>query len=257
MRERDKEDQAILDWLSPIDYTTHQSDILVRRQPGTGGWLLESPEFQRWLDTAQQTLFCPGIPGAGKTILTAVTIHELTTRFRDDLSVGISYLYCNFQRKDEQTVERLLASLLKQLSHARPSLPKSLKSLYYKHFSKQTRPTLDEISKTLQSVASLYSRVIIIVDALDECQISNGCRATFLTEIFTLQAHTGANLFATSRDIPEIAGKFRGSIICEIRAHDEDVRQYLDSRISQSGQILLQTHREDIITEITKVVGGM
>lgn len=257
---REQEDyqrQVILDWITPIDYTPQQHDFITRRQEGTGQWLLDSAEFQAWLETDKQTLFCPGIPGAGKTILTAVTINDLTTRFQNDPSIGIAYLYCNFRRKEEQKAQDLLASLLKQLSQGRSSLPDSVQSLYDKHEGKRTRPSLDEISRTLQSVASIYSRVVIIVDALDECQVSDGCRMTFLTEIFSLQTKTGANLFTTSRSIPEITERFRGNITFEIRAHDEDVRQYLDGRISQPGQKLLQSYREEIKTEITKAVDGM
>jgi len=61
-------------------------------------------------------LFCPGIPGAGKTILTAITIDDLTTRFRGEVDIRIAYLYYNLRRQDEQKADELLASLLKQLS---------------------------------------------------------------------------------------------------------------------------------------------
>jgi len=79
----------------------------------------------------------------------------------------------------------------------------------------------------------------------------------FLSEISSLQTKTGANLFATSRFIPDITEEFNGRIKLEIRAHDNDVRQYLDGRILQSAQKLLETHREEIKTQITKVVDGM
>jgi hypothetical protein len=65
------------------------------------------------------------------------------------------------------------------------------------------------------------------------------------------------NIFATSRPIPQIIDQFNGSVQLEIRAHDEDVRKYLDGRISQSESKLLKTYREKIKTEITKAVGGM
>lgn len=35
------------------------------------------------------------------------------------------------------------------------------------------QPLLEEISKALQSVAAMCLRVFIIVDALDECQVSS------------------------------------------------------------------------------------
>ena len=251
------EDMKVLDWLTPVNYGLQQSDFINRRQPGTGQWLLESEEFQRWLNSDQQTLFCPGIPGAGKTILTSIVVEELSSRFSTDPGVGIAYLYCNFRQKHEQKAQDLLTSLLKQLSQGRSTLPDGVKSLYDKHKEKRTRPSLDEISRTLQSVVGTYTRVIIIVDALDECQVSDGCRKMFLSEISSLQAKTGANLFATSRFIPDITKKFNGSIKLEIRAHDDDVRRYLDGRILHSAQKLLETYREEIKTQITKVVDGM
>lgn len=113
----DQERRAILDWLCPIDYAAQQSDFISRRQARTGQWLLDSADFQEWLMTSKQTLFCPGIPGAGKTILTATVVENLDMTFENDGSIEIAYLYCNFRRHHEQNLEDLLASLLKQLVH--------------------------------------------------------------------------------------------------------------------------------------------
>ncbi|RYP77344.1 hypothetical protein DL771_001139 [Monosporascus sp. 5C6A] len=212
-REDANERKAILDWLTPIDFASQQSDFINRRQAGTGQWLLDSAEFQTWLRTDKQTLFCPGIPGSGKTILTSIVIEYLYNEFRkgeiqSDGNIGIAYLYCTFRQQDEQKAEDFLSSLLKQLAQGLSSLADSVKSLHNKHEVKRTRPTLDEISKALQSVAALYSRVFIIIDALDEYQAINGGRARFLSEVFNLQANCGANIFATSRFIPEIQERF-------------------------------------------------
>jgi hypothetical protein len=46
LRQGDQERQTILDWLTPINYSTQQSDFIGRRQEGTGQWLLSSNEFQ-------------------------------------------------------------------------------------------------------------------------------------------------------------------------------------------------------------------
>ncbi|KAK3947251.1 ankyrin-1 [Pseudoneurospora amorphoporcata] len=121
-----------------------------------------------------QTLFYPGIPGAGKTILTSIK------------------------------PEDLIANLLKQLAQV-----------------------------------ATYSKVFIIVDALNKCQETGGYRAIFLSELFNLQAECKLNLFAISRFVPEIAGCFKDSILLEIRASEQDVRRYIDSRISQLPSFLL------------------
>jgi len=257
--QEDQGRQTILDWVTKIDYAPQQSDSISRRQEGTGQWLLDSEEYQSWLETNNQTLFCPGIPGAGKTILTSIVVNELTTRFYDDKSIGIAYLYCNFRRQDEQKINDLLASLLKQVAECQPSLPTSLNDLYNRHKTKRTRPSLDEISRSLQSVISTYSRVFIIIDALDECQASHGCRTTFLSEMFNLQAKCGVNFFATSRFIPDITEKFQSSILLEIRASEYDVQRYVDGHISHLQSFIGRSRdlQEEVKTEIIKAVDGM
>ncbi|KAK4155941.1 hypothetical protein C8A00DRAFT_41494 [Chaetomidium leptoderma] len=259
-----KEDLEILEWLTKVNYGQQQSDYLNQRQPGTGQWLLNSDEFKTWVEGDRQTLFCPGIPGSGKTILTSIVIDKLTTGFNDNDNIVIAYLYCNFRRKDEQKAENLIASVLKQLAQSRPSLPESVKSLHDKHKNKRTEPSFGEISQALQSVASVYSRVFVVVDALDECQASDGRHSRVLSEIFALQANKcGANIFATSRFIPEITTEFARSVQLEIRASDEDVKGYIEGHINRDMP-RLRTHidecpklMEEIRIGISSAVQGM
>jgi hypothetical protein len=257
--QQDQEQEKILEWLTPIDYAPQQSDFIRRRQAGTGQWLLDSTEFQAWLKTDRRTLFCPGIPGAGKTIITSIVVDDLCKRFQNDTSVGIAYLYCNFRRQRKQNPEDLLASILKQLVQEHPSTPGSMKSLFERHNGKRTRLSPEEISKVLHSAVIDYSRTFIIIDALDECPVSDGSRRRFLSEIFNLQAKTGTSVFATSRFIPEIIKEFAGSVSLEVRASGEDVQRYLEGHMSQlplfvSRNVDLQ---EEIKTEIVQGIDGM
>ncbi|RTE69030.1 hypothetical protein BHE90_016591 [Fusarium euwallaceae] len=256
-----KEDVEILDWFTPIDYGPQQSDYLSRRQPATGSWLLESEDFLGWLATSKRTLFCPGIPGAGKTILTSIVVDSLNAKFDSDSDIGIAYIYCNFRRQHEQKINDLLSSVLKQLTQCRFSLPNSAKNLYERHKTKRTRPSLDEILGRLQSVAAMYSRVFIIVDALDECQASDGCRTRFLEELFKLQTRHGINIFATSRPIPEIIDCFKASLLTkiEIRASPDDVARYLEGHIGQLPSFVQQDRQlqEEITACISDAVDGM
>jgi Cdc6-like AAA superfamily ATPase len=258
-RQNDLERVNILDWLTPNDYASEQSDYINRRQAETGQWLLDSLEFRKWLEKNGQILFCPGIPGAGKTILTSIVVDELTSRFRDDESIGIAYVYCNFRRKDTQKVEDLLASLLKQLAQCRPSLPESVESLYVSHKDRRTRPLITEMSKTLQQVASLFSRTFIIVDALDECQTSAGCRERLLAEMFNLKTKHRASIFATSRSLPDIVKKFDGNLSLDIRASAEDVGRYIDGHLLHLPSFVIRNLelREEIKSGIVKAVDGM
>jgi Cdc6-like AAA superfamily ATPase len=173
---------------------------------------LNSTEYQDWLKAGKQTLFCPGIPGAGKTFITSIVIDYLQTNYK---SSGVAYLYCNIGQQGQQTPESLLGSILKQLVWNQSPLPREVKDLYDQHKDKRSRPELMEISKVLQCVISLDSRTFIIIDALDECQNHDSCRNSLLSEIFTLQAKTQLNIFATSRP-QEVEAEFSGSIIREL-----------------------------------------
>ena len=76
-RQHDQEHETILEWLTPLDYASQQSDIINRRQEGTELWLLTSEEFQKWVNQGKKTLFCPGIPGAGKTMMSSIVVKLL------------------------------------------------------------------------------------------------------------------------------------------------------------------------------------
>jgi Cdc6-like AAA superfamily ATPase len=246
----------ILCWLTPIEYGPQQSDFINRRQEGTGQWLLDLEKFQGWLNLSKQTLFCQGMPGAGKTIIASIVIDHLYTKFQTDVTIGIAYLYCNFRQQYKRS--DLFASLLKQLVRRRSFIPKSLQKLYDDHNGRQTQSSSEEISKILQLVVADYQRVFII-DALDECQVSDGGCTVFISEILSLQAETGANLFATSRFVPEIEKIFKQSISLEIRANGEDVQRYLEGYMSRLPSFVLSSHslQDEIKNTISKAVDGM
>ncbi|KAI9853443.1 MAG: hypothetical protein M1813_002220, partial [Trichoglossum hirsutum] len=256
------EDLEILKWLTPIDYGPQQSDFIKRRQEGTGTWLLHANEFNIWLKTKNKTLFCPGIPGAGKTILAAIVVNYLDNLYTSDLTIGLAYIYCNFRRQDEQKPEDLLLSLLKQFVQKQPFLPESVKTLYKCHNRKQTQPSFNEVEEALLSAAAYYSRAFIVVDALDECGVSDGVsdgrRKKFLSAIFHLQAKTGANIFATSRINNNIAKLFKNALSLQIRANEKDVESYLDGQMSLlQSDILDDDLRDRVRREVVRAVDGM
>ncbi|EPS39694.1 hypothetical protein H072_6511 [Dactylellina haptotyla CBS 200.50] len=219
-------DHQVLDWLGG-DYGAQQSDYLQQRQPGSGQWLLNSSEFQKWLRGHGETLFCSGIPGAGKTIATSIVVDTVHQLIQESENIGLAYIYCNYKRQREQEMEVLLGSVLRQLTQWLPKIPKDVEMLYQKHKRSGTRPLLAEVAGCLVSVGKLYSKVMIIIDALDECP--EGRRARFHKEMRHFQENTQANYFVTSRKIPEIASWFTDAAKLEIRATNTDLWSYLES----------------------------
>ncbi|KAK6535933.1 hypothetical protein TWF281_000182 [Arthrobotrys megalospora] len=260
-KQHDDEHTGILKWLTATNPAAQHSDYIKRRQSGTGQWLLESPQFQTWLNATEgrnRTLFCPGMPGAGKTMLTAIVVDHLQTMFTDDPDTGIAYLYCNFRKHSEQNLEELLSGLVMQLIRGRP-IPEQITELYNSHKTKGTRPLLSEISNALLSATSALSKVFVIIDALDECQTSHACRTKLLSEVFNLQAKYNVSCFATSRYIPEIMDELEDSTKLEIRSSDDDIRKYLEGHLPHvSGVVGMNPDlQREATDEIVKAANGM
>lgn len=63
----------------------------------------------------------------------------------------------------------VIASVLQQLIPERPGHLLDLKDLYAKHVRENTHPSVGDMASLLQRVAFNFSKVFLIVDALDEC----------------------------------------------------------------------------------------
>ncbi|EPS44850.1 hypothetical protein H072_1186 [Dactylellina haptotyla CBS 200.50] len=254
------QDLEILNWLTQVDYYPQHNDYIRLRQPDTGNWLLDSLGYQTWTRTSARVFFCPGIPGAGKTIIAATVVENLLALSQNDANIGVAFIYFNFKRQLEQSVEELLSSLLKQFSRNQSEMPDIVQKLYSTH-RVGTRPPIGTLFKTLVSVAKAYSKVFVVVDAIDECGVSEGCRHRFLDQLFDFQAEAKANLFVTSRFIPEITERFQteGTLSLEIRARKEDVQRYLETRLLTIDGIV-KNHadlRREVVAKIIADIDGM
>lgn len=242
----------VMEWMSPTDYPAQQSDIINRRQRGTGGWFLETPEVVAWLNTPKETLLCLGIPGAGKTMVAAITIDHLI-RSVQNTSVGIAYVYCNYKAQQQNTTS-FLAAITKQLVLGRPSITGPLERLHMQHADRGTKPSLDEIFGALKIVLASYSTVYVVVDGLDECRDKAGTHRRFPAKLRSLQAEQDLRLMATSRSIPDIVDGFRGAPRLEVKARNEDVRLFVAGQMYRQPQCIqsdaaLQDMVQNKITE--------
>lgn len=255
---RQEQDRAqhekLMEWISPTDFPAQQSDFIARRQEGTGQWFHHSFEFTEWLHGPNKTLFCPGIPGAGKTMISAIAVDHLSTKVASD-AVGIACVYCNYKVQDNQTAAGLLAAILKQLVHARLSIAEPVDHLHEKHANRGTKPSLEEIFGALQSVIIKYSSVYIVVDALDECSNRN----QFLAQLRDLQSKTGVRLMVTSRVLPDIEHEFSAALRLDIWATDADVKQFVAGQTDRLPNCIKRDKllQKMVQKKIMEGVGGM
>lgn len=247
-----------MDWLSPDDFPAQHADLIARRQSDTGLWFLDSPEFTEWVHGASQTLFCPGIPGAGKTMMAAIVIDHLLNTVQT-ADVGVAYLYCDYKRQAEHTTPKLLAAVLKQLVQDRPSIAQPLSGLYDHHQLRRTRLLPKETLRALRSVLGNYSKVYVVIDALDECPERDSNRSQLLELCRSLQEQTDLRLMATSRHIPDIVAEFKGMPQVEVHASNADVKRYVEGQIDRLAKCVQRDRdlQELVKERIVKAADGM
>ncbi|PYH85076.1 hypothetical protein BO82DRAFT_381107 [Aspergillus uvarum CBS 121591] len=199
------QNSKILEWLSPCNFSAQLQDILKQRERGTLRWFLDSDEFQAWLKTGKQTLFCPGIPGAGKTVVAATVVEHLHAIAQQNLT----------------TVECLL-------------LPSHIQQLHDECAIIGVQPPLERISDALLQTARMYERVYIIIDALDELYASDyDEHSRLLTEMFRLQQDSPVSILITSRFKSGIIPPSHDIQERVIEAHDDDLVQYINTRLER------------------------
>ncbi|KAI4235910.1 MAG: hypothetical protein LQ349_002852 [Xanthoria aureola] len=229
-----KKRQEILAWFSPLNFFKTQQDVFGRREDGTGQWLIESPTFQNWLSGSHPTLCCTGIPGAGKSILASAVVDYLRKAQPKTSAIGVAAVYCNFKERQMQTPENLLAGVCAQLAETLSGpLPIALVDIYRSHSRLDTRPTLIEILKVLESTVDRLDTAYLVIDALDEC--SEQVRNVLLTRIDSLAGNT--RVLVTTRHVDDIVNRYREIPKIEIRATEIDLTNYITSRIVSSTRL--------------------
>ncbi|KAL3471041.1 hypothetical protein BJX99DRAFT_263656 [Aspergillus californicus] len=97
----------------------------------------------------------------------------------------------------EQTMQTLLAALLRQLVEQCSQRPNSVLELHAACRASQSQPLPEEISSAVADVMDKFPEVYLVVDVLDEC-LEDTARDLF-SSLSDLQRSTGMKLLATSR----------------------------------------------------------
>ncbi|KAJ7247021.1 ankyrin repeat domain-containing protein [Mycena rebaudengoi] len=248
----------IIEWLSPLNFFSRNADIYRAHQDGTGTWLLDDVRFKDWVLSPGGTLWCYGLPGAGKTVLSSTITEYLRSQFPIGNN-GVACAYLNHKETEIHSLENILAGLWRQLIFGKPLPSRSTAhGLYARHYEKRTRPSLEEMHTVLHSVVVEYSKVYFIIDALDE--YPELCRHALLKYLAAFQPKI--NLLLTSRPHVEPETFFPNTPSLEIRATEGDIHRYVEAQIQATPHLAnhIQSHpelRQEIETKIIRNVDGM
>ena len=253
--QNEEERRKVENWLSPIDFKYRYREILKGAQAGTRQWLFDSKKFRTWVDADRGTLWCPGIPGAGKTVTSSIIIDKLQSEYKNE-NVAVTCLSCNYRDRAAQSAEIFMANLVKQIVQLKRTVSTELAARYKER--ERGRPTFAELATLFSQEISHFSKVFVVIDALDETSEREDIRRLVLSELQNLPV----NLLVTSRYEKSIEQRLGKAERLEIQATAADVKTYVKARIP--SEHLLARHiqadptlEETIVNKIIEKSQGM
>ncbi|KAL8934915.1 MAG: hypothetical protein Q9211_004980 [Gyalolechia sp. 1 TL-2023] len=200
----------------------------------------------------------------GKTILSSTVIEDLRQGISQPDEIVI-YFYFDFNDSSKQLVDKMLQSLIVQISSMRPQVPKSLAALYDSCGQGSKQPQTSGMMDVLRELVGLYGKVSIVLDALDECE-SRQELLDFIKELVLLKSER-LNLIATGRNIKDLDDSIRHefgpgkSFAIPEESVNDDIRSY-GKGVLRSDRRFQRWHRHpDVLDEIedrlTDQAGGM
>ena len=248
--------RAITTWLSSRDFAEHQAEIIGNTHQATGVWFTNHPLFLTWLHGSNQTLFCPGPSESGKTFIAAIVVNYLWEHIQAE-GIGVAYFYCDTQKRANESVVKIAATILRQLVQQHSSIPSTVAALYERYAGLGKRASLDEIVRALQVVISDYTQIYLVIDGLDEYPKYIGFH--LLSVCRQLQSTGPVRLMVTSRPESEILQHFKAVPTLEIRAESSDLSPYVADQISRlpRNELLSDELRREIVHRISTRAGGL
>ncbi|KAG0634235.1 hypothetical protein HOY80DRAFT_1099822 [Tuber brumale] len=233
-----KEFRGVLRWLNVVDPASNYSSAIDVREPGTGNWLLEGDEYREWKGGRGGVLWLYGIPGCGKTVLSAAAIEDVERLCEASNDHALAYFYFTFSDSEKQKLSNMLLSLIGQLPK-RPSdrgLPGGIVDLYNgtKAVGKLASPKA--LKDLLSQIIKGFKKTFIVLDALDEVPKSERKGLlSWLTELTADPNLESLSILITSRPEADIAKCIRQlatfAIPLQSKTVDPDIREYIQKSL--------------------------
>jgi hypothetical protein len=171
--------------------------------------------------------------------------------------VGLAIVYLKYN-DPQQSVRSVLGSILVQLVQGLDSVPASLQQLYDKHQVQKSSASLGELVDQLQITCSLFQRIFLIIDALDEC--TDEMRWDLMDHLRSLGGHL--HLLVMSRFLDTIDKELEDFDRLEIKANKADLEIFIDHHIQKNKnlrQIMTKSPimKEDIKFAVVKTAEDM
>ncbi|KAL9616484.1 MAG: hypothetical protein Q9160_008652 [Pyrenula sp. 1 TL-2023] len=244
--------KAILDHLAPesegVDYK--KGLVYGHWHPSSGEWLKMSKEYQTWWSSKGGFMWAFGVAGSGKTVLANIIGEDLSARYSADADKQIVRIFFDYLRASSRL--QCWASLWRQFASRRPFDDEEIALLRKTYVEQQTKPNEAKWKDMLRREARGYSRVFLIVDALDESKVDDPLQ--FVDDLISLLPN--ANFMVTTRPNPKIDDLRMTTNVTtiEIKAHRTDLATFVDERLSKGFLLEMIRKKPNLKTKIRTVV---
>lgn len=243
-------------WLSGfrkyLTFSQHQSDLLIAHVQSRC-W--QNNSLVRMTHDATEPFI---LTSSSSTTVTHLKQQTVKGQENDLMAI----FYCDFRRKETQSLVNVMGSLVSQLCSQSGVFPTELEDAYEHTCNTHDRPSLQLLLQLLEDFAA-RSRVTLLIDALDEC-LQREEVAGFISELTT---NSSLRMLLTSRDEPELQSGLDKFVRMRIEAHlaevSVDVKSYIDHRLMSEKKLqwLQKTPfdilREEIATQLIEKATGM
>ncbi|KAJ9602544.1 hypothetical protein H2200_013087 [Cladophialophora chaetospira] len=237
-------------WLDVPDPSSNYAAACKRRQEGTGSWLLDDKRFLNWQASPGSSLWLHGIPGCGKTILSATVVDQI----RKQPQIKVAYFYFDFNEEDKKKVSKCIRSLIVQLAGQVPGGIQEIRALHAKCRDGQLQPQDTALMTALSRLIQKSDKVYIIFDALDECEDYQ--ELLDLIENFIQRHQNCLHLLATSRRERELEERLQPLITEEVPIQaasvDADINMYVEDLLKNDSR--LRKWPTDVRNEIRRTI---
>ena len=158
-----KRKKAELLFLNACSVYDHEKSWKQARKQGNTNWICHDEGYKQWKhEEASGTLWCTGILGSGKTVLSANVVEDL----KITTSAIVAYFFCRHDEAESLQTRTIVGSIARQIFDL-------VKSDIIDTIAEMRPSTIDtdQITDYLEELlpSTLY-KYFIIIDGLDECK---------------------------------------------------------------------------------------
>ena len=251
--ERANRQVAVANWLTTISHSRQYEAMANTLVKGTGQWLIDRAQFRGWETRSESAGFLlHGLPGSGKSALATTVIRHTKAASTSAKSSRVAYFYFSRTSDEKQRDgHEALRSLAKQLCIGKDGdadfIDPQLEGLYDEYSAKAHRESDDhaqplsfEACVRLIKNAADQTSVLLVVDAVDECEIARQDLVSALSQIS--DSFLGViKVFLTSRTNEEILDQFKNYEMLQLGEDltRQDTRSFAEAQIRE----VIQDHR--------------